>query len=137
QKFTHAAMATARLCVANALDGASRPARELVVPHCTYTDPDVAQAGLTPRQAQDEGIAIDKYRLQLGKVERAFIDGDPRGGLAFHKVRACVCRAETTTRSPCYRDGRYRMRPAAGCPSGRATRKPPCPIVKACMRSIG
>src|SRR5262249_4673398 len=48
-----------------------------------------------------------------------------------------VCRAETTARSPRYRDGRYRMRPAAGCPSGRAPRRPPCPIVKACMRSIG
>ena len=87
QKFTHAAMATARLCVANALDGASRPARELVVPHCTYTDPDVAQAGLTPRQAQDEGIAIDKYRLELVKVERAFIDGEEGGFAAIYTRR--------------------------------------------------
>jgi pyruvate/2-oxoglutarate dehydrogenase complex dihydrolipoamide dehydrogenase (E3) component len=53
QKFTHAAIATARLCVANALDGANRRARELVVPHCTYTDPEVAQVGLTPRQARE------------------------------------------------------------------------------------
>jgi pyruvate/2-oxoglutarate dehydrogenase complex dihydrolipoamide dehydrogenase (E3) component len=37
QKFTHAAMATARLCVANALDGANRRARELVVPHFAPT----------------------------------------------------------------------------------------------------
>jgi pyruvate/2-oxoglutarate dehydrogenase complex dihydrolipoamide dehydrogenase (E3) component len=42
-------MATARLCVANALQGANRRAREFVVRHCTYTDPEVAQVGLTPR----------------------------------------------------------------------------------------
>src|SRR6201981_1666834 len=79
EKFTHAAMATARLCVANALQGANRRARELVVPHCTYTDPEVAQVGLTPRQAQDQKIPIDSYRLELAKVERAFIDGEEEG----------------------------------------------------------
>ncbi len=87
QKFTHAAMATARLCVANALDGANRRARELVVPHCTYTDPEVAQVGLTPRQAREEGIAIDEYRLELAKVERAFIDGEEEGFAAIYTRR--------------------------------------------------
>src|SRR4029077_8156942 len=76
EKYTHAAMATARLCVANALNGANRRARELVIPHCTYTDPEVATVGLTPRQAQDQKIPIDSYRLALAKVERAFIDGE-------------------------------------------------------------
>ncbi|MEQ7010851.1 FAD-dependent oxidoreductase [Actinopolymorpha sp. B17G11] len=79
QKFTHAAMATARLCIANALDGEQRPTRELVIPHCTYTDPEVASVGLTPRRARDEGVAIDAYRLDLAKVERAFIDGEEDG----------------------------------------------------------
>ena len=79
QKFTHAATATARLCVANALDGAHRPARELVIPHCTYTEPEVAGVGLTPRRARDEGVAIDAYRLDLAEVERAFIDGEEEG----------------------------------------------------------
>ena len=32
EKYTHTAMATARLCVANALNGANRPARDLVIP---------------------------------------------------------------------------------------------------------
>ena len=87
QKFTHAAMATARLCVANALDGANRRARELVVPHCTYTDPEVAQVGLTPRQAREAGIPIDEYRLELAKVERAFIDGEEEGFAAMYTRR--------------------------------------------------
>jgi pyruvate/2-oxoglutarate dehydrogenase complex dihydrolipoamide dehydrogenase (E3) component len=87
QKFTHAAIATARLCVANALDGANHRARELVIPHCTYTDPEVAQVGLTPRQAREEGIAIDEYRLELAKVERAFIDGEEEGFAAIYTRR--------------------------------------------------
>jgi pyruvate/2-oxoglutarate dehydrogenase complex dihydrolipoamide dehydrogenase (E3) component len=87
EKFTHAAMATARLCVANALNGANRPARELVIPHCTYTDPEVAQVGLTPRRAREEGIPIDTYRLELAKVERAFIDGEEEGFAAIYTRR--------------------------------------------------
>ena len=87
EKFTHAAIATARLCVANALDGANRPARELVIPHCTYTDPEVAQVGLTPRRAREEGVPIDTYRLDLAKIERAFIDGEEEGFAAIYTRR--------------------------------------------------
>ena len=36
QKFTHAAMATARLCIANAQDGANRRARDLVIPRGVF-----------------------------------------------------------------------------------------------------
>jgi len=87
EKFTHAAMATARLCIANALDGARRRAQELVVPHCTYTDPEIAQVGLTPRRARAEGVPIDAYRLDLAKVERAFIDSEEEGFAAIYTRR--------------------------------------------------
>ena len=87
EKFTHAAMATARLCVANALDGANRRARELVIPHCTYTDPEVAQVGLTPRRALEEGVPLDSYRLEMTKAERAFIDGEEEGFAAIYTRR--------------------------------------------------
>lgn len=79
EKYTHAAMATARLCVGNALDGANRRARDLIIPHCTYTDPEIATVGLTPVQAAGEGVALDRRRLELSKVERAFIDGEEEG----------------------------------------------------------
>jgi len=84
EKYTHAAMATARLCVVNALHGANRPARELVIPHCTYTDPEVATVGLTPVRAVEEGVALDTHRLELSKVERAFIDGEEEGFAALY-----------------------------------------------------
>jgi pyruvate/2-oxoglutarate dehydrogenase complex dihydrolipoamide dehydrogenase (E3) component len=72
------------LCVANALDGANRPARVLVIPHCTYTDPEVATVGLTPVGAAAEGIALETHRLELAKVERAFIDGEEEGFAALY-----------------------------------------------------
>jgi pyruvate/2-oxoglutarate dehydrogenase complex dihydrolipoamide dehydrogenase (E3) component len=87
EKYTHAAMATARLCVANALNGANRPARDLVIPHCTYTDPEVATVGLTPVRAAEEGIALETHRLELAKVERAFIDGEEEGFAALYTRR--------------------------------------------------
>jgi pyruvate/2-oxoglutarate dehydrogenase complex dihydrolipoamide dehydrogenase (E3) component len=88
EKYTHAAMATARLCVVNALNGANRPARDLVIPHCTYTDPEVATVGLTPVRAAEEGIALDTHRLELAKVERAFIDGEEEGFAALYTRRS-------------------------------------------------
>jgi len=83
EKYTHAAMATARLCVANAF-GANRPARDLVIPHCTYTDPEVATVGFTPVLAAEEGIALETHSLELSKVERAFIDGEEEGFAALY-----------------------------------------------------
>ncbi len=84
EKYTHAAQATGRLCVANALDGANRQARELIIPHCTYTDPEVAKVGLTPVLAAEEGVVLETHRLELSKVERAFIDGEEEGFAAFY-----------------------------------------------------
>ena len=84
EKYTHAARATARVCVANALDGANRPARDLVIPHCTYTDPEVATVGLTPVRAAEQGIVLETHRLELTKVERAFIDGGEEGFAALY-----------------------------------------------------
>ena len=90
-------MATARLCVANALDGANRRARELVVPHCTYTDPEVAQVGLTPRQAREEGTAIDEYRLELATYSTLALSGPLEdGSFVLDSVGEEDCRIETT-----------------------------------------
>ncbi|MBC7924851.1 MAG: FAD-dependent oxidoreductase, partial [Bryobacteraceae bacterium] len=41
EKYTHAAMAMGKLVVANALDGAGKKVSHLVIPHVTYTDPEV------------------------------------------------------------------------------------------------
>jgi pyruvate/2-oxoglutarate dehydrogenase complex dihydrolipoamide dehydrogenase (E3) component len=42
-------------------------------------DPEVATVGLTPVRGAEAGIALDTHRLELSKVERAFIDGEEDG----------------------------------------------------------
>jgi pyruvate/2-oxoglutarate dehydrogenase complex dihydrolipoamide dehydrogenase (E3) component len=84
EKYTHAAIATAKLAVANALGGAGRPLSDLVIPHCTYTDPEVGQVGMTPAVAAKRGIALGVHRLELAKVERAMIDGEADGFAALY-----------------------------------------------------
>ncbi len=84
QKYTHAAIATAKLAVTNALDGAGKRLSELVIPHCTYTDPEVAQVGVTPQEAERRGMAIETHRMELAKVERAVIDGAADGFAALY-----------------------------------------------------
>jgi pyruvate/2-oxoglutarate dehydrogenase complex dihydrolipoamide dehydrogenase (E3) component len=84
EKYTHAAIATAKLAVANALDGAGRRVSDLVIPHCTYTDPEVGQVGITPTAAAKRGIALQVHRLDLAKLERAVIDGEADGFAALY-----------------------------------------------------
>lgn len=79
EKYTHAAEALAALAAANALGGGQQKASDLVIPHCTYTDPEVAHVGLTPAEAARRGIGIDTFRLDLSKVNRAVIDGEEDG----------------------------------------------------------
>ncbi len=84
EKYTHAAFATGKLAVANALDGVRKRVSDLVIPRCTYTDPEVAQVGITPQEAAERGIAIETHRLELAKVERAVIDGETHGFVALY-----------------------------------------------------
>ncbi len=83
-QFTHAADAMARLCIRNALFFGRGKLSRLVVPNCTYTDPEVAQVGLTPQQAQEKGIKIDSYRQDLSSVDRAILDGEDDGFAVIH-----------------------------------------------------
>ena len=66
-KFTHAAGAAARIVVQNALFGLAgrRRVSRLVMPWCTYTDPEVAHVGLSEREARERGLAIDTLVRRL------------------------------------------------------------------------
>src|SRR3546814_7350023 len=45
-RFTHVAVATARMAVANALHDARQRLDGLVLPWCTYTDPEIAHVAI-------------------------------------------------------------------------------------------
>ncbi len=83
-QFTHAADAMARLCIQNALFFGRKKLSQLVMPWCTYTDPEVAHVGLTPEAAEARGIAIDSYHVELKEVDRAVLDGEDQGFAVVH-----------------------------------------------------
>jgi pyruvate/2-oxoglutarate dehydrogenase complex dihydrolipoamide dehydrogenase (E3) component len=83
-KFTHAADASARLVIRNALFFGRGKVSGLVIPRCTYTDPEVASVGLSRANAQSRGIELDSYTRQLAEVDRARADGDSDGFVTVH-----------------------------------------------------
>lgn len=88
-RFTHNADAQARLVVPNALffglGGGS--AGRLVVPWCTYTEPELAHTGRTTAELDAAGIAYDTVTVPLAHVDRARLDGDAEGFLRVHVAR--------------------------------------------------
>ena len=83
-KFTHTADAQARLVVQNALFFGRAKARDLVVPWCTYSDPEVAHVGLHAEAARERGYDVETVRQDLDGVHRALLDGESEGFLKVH-----------------------------------------------------
>ncbi len=86
-KFTHAADAMARVVVQNALFFGRKKARALVIPHCTYTDPEIARVGLTEEEAGRLDIPLTSLTVDLGAVDRAVLDGEAEGFAVLHLRR--------------------------------------------------
>jgi len=83
-QFTHAADAMARIAIQNALFYGRARASALVIPWCTYTEPEVAHVGLSERTAAEKGIKIDTYTQEMRQVDRAVLEGDDEGFVKVH-----------------------------------------------------
>jgi pyruvate/2-oxoglutarate dehydrogenase complex dihydrolipoamide dehydrogenase (E3) component len=86
-QFTHAADAQARIVLANALFFGRQKASRLVVPWCTYTDPEIAHVGLYEGEARELGHEVETLTLPLAEVDRAVLDGDGEGFLRLHLAK--------------------------------------------------
>jgi pyruvate/2-oxoglutarate dehydrogenase complex dihydrolipoamide dehydrogenase (E3) component len=79
-KFTHAADFAARLVIQNALFSLGPVGRRrlsaLLMPWCTYTEPEVARVGLSTGEAAARGLAIDTYHQPFTEVDRALTDAE-------------------------------------------------------------
>jgi pyruvate/2-oxoglutarate dehydrogenase complex dihydrolipoamide dehydrogenase (E3) component len=78
-QFTHAADAMARLVLRNAFFFGRGRVSDLVIPWCTYTEPEVAHVGLTAQQAREQGLEAQTLRLPLYEVDRAILDSETEG----------------------------------------------------------
>jgi pyruvate/2-oxoglutarate dehydrogenase complex dihydrolipoamide dehydrogenase (E3) component len=83
-KFTHAADATARIVIQNALFGGRKKVSVLTIPWCTYTDPEIAHVGMYEREAREKGIQVETFIRPLKEVDRAVTDGEEEGFVKVH-----------------------------------------------------
>lgn len=85
-KFTHAADAMARIVIQNALFYGRKRASALVVPWCTYTDPEIAHVGMYEAEARQKGHDVKTITIELAEVDRAVLDEEAEGFVRVHHV---------------------------------------------------
>lgn len=83
-KFTHLADAQARILLANALFKGRQKSSDLIVPWCTYTDPEIAHVGMYEQDAEAVGISVTTLTIPLAEVYRAVLDGETEGFARVH-----------------------------------------------------
>jgi pyruvate/2-oxoglutarate dehydrogenase complex dihydrolipoamide dehydrogenase (E3) component len=83
-RFTHAADAAARVVIQNALFHGRKKLSALVIPRCTYTDPEIAHVGMTGREAAQRGIPTATFVRSFSEVDRAITDGEEEGFVKVH-----------------------------------------------------
>ena len=88
-KFTHTADAMAQIVIQNALFphpfGLGKASTDsLVIPWCTYTEPEIAHVGMYEADARAKGIAIETFTQPFAEVDRAVLDGEDAGFARVH-----------------------------------------------------
>lgn len=88
-KFTHAADAMAQIVIQNALFPhpfglGYATVDSLVMPWCTFTDPEVAHVGMYEKDAKGKGLEVETYTFTLDEVDRAILDGEEEGFARIH-----------------------------------------------------
>ncbi len=83
-QYTDTAVASARIAVQNALFGGRQRLSALVIPICTFTDPEIAHVGLYIREANRQNIPIKTFTVPIHEVDRAATDGVEAGFVKIH-----------------------------------------------------
>jgi pyruvate/2-oxoglutarate dehydrogenase complex dihydrolipoamide dehydrogenase (E3) component len=77
EQFTHTADASARIILRNALFLGRARYSALTIPWTVYTDPEIAQVGLSPEDAVKKGITTDTWTTKIEETDRGRADGEP------------------------------------------------------------
>ena len=88
-KFTHTADAMAQVVIQNALFphpfGLGRATTDsLIIPWCTYTEPEIAHVGMYEADATARGIEVETFTQHFDEVDRAVLDGEDDGFARVH-----------------------------------------------------
>jgi len=78
-QFTHHADAQARVVVQNALFAPTASVSGFVVPHSTYTTPEVASVGESEASLAESGTEYDTYEVAFNELDRGRAEDDNTG----------------------------------------------------------
>uniref|UniRef100_A0A7S1TCV4 DEP domain-containing protein n=1 Tax=Compsopogon caeruleus TaxID=31354 RepID=A0A7S1TCV4_9RHOD len=83
-QFTHVADFMARAVIRNALFFGKEKFSSLIVPWCTYTEPEVAHVGIFPKDASSRGFDVETYEKYFKDNDRAISEGETQGVVRIH-----------------------------------------------------
>ncbi len=83
-KFTHVADFQARMVIRNALFLGSNKTSSLLIPYCTFTQPELAHVGLYESDLRDRGIQFKTFEKHFSDNDRAICDGTTTGMVRLH-----------------------------------------------------
>lgn len=87
-KFTHTANVLGRMAMSNAFFwGFGGRISKLVIPWCTYTEPEIAHVGLYEKGAKEKGFDVETLTVRWNENDRAVLDGEERGFIRVHLKR--------------------------------------------------
>jgi pyruvate/2-oxoglutarate dehydrogenase complex dihydrolipoamide dehydrogenase (E3) component len=84
EQYTDTAAASARIVVHNALMRGSKRLSKLVIPWCTYTDPEISHVGMYVREANRKGIPVKTFTVPMHQIDRAVTDSEEIGFVKIH-----------------------------------------------------
>ena len=74
-QFTHNSDVHARYVIRNALFYDTKDKNDIILPWCTYTEPEIAHVGKYGRELEEEGVKYDTYYKFFDKLDRALCEG--------------------------------------------------------------
>lgn len=84
EQYTDTAAASARIVVHNALMRGTKRLSQLVIPWCTYTDPEISHVGMYVREANRKGIPVKTFTVPMHQIDRAVTDSEEIGFVKIH-----------------------------------------------------
>jgi pyruvate/2-oxoglutarate dehydrogenase complex dihydrolipoamide dehydrogenase (E3) component len=69
----------ARICIKNSLFFGSDKFSSLIIPWCTFTDPEIAHVGLYAHDMEARSIPYDTYTKEFADIDRAKCESQERG----------------------------------------------------------
>lgn len=82
--FANVAQASGRMAVFNAFAGGEHRVSRMIVPWCTFCDPEIAQIGMQIWDAKRQSIPIKTFTIMMQDVDRAITDGRDDGFVKIH-----------------------------------------------------